>query len=139
MVDFYKDSLIGYGYYAQLEKIYPNSSKAFFFFFLICLTPKDEDLKSNKMCGKTNSVFSQMIFRSPLLLLCCLITKFCILAITRVPVYFFVFWLCHRACGILVPRPGVEPTSSAVGVCSLNYWTTREPPDNDMFRDSEIL
>ena len=82
--------------------------------------------KINKMCGKTNSVFSQMIFRSPLLLLCCLITNFCILAITRVPVHFFVFWLCHRACGILVPRPGIEPMSSAVGVWSLNYWTTRE-------------
>lgn len=55
-------------YYAQLEKSYPNPAKAFFF-FLICLTPEEEDLKSKNVRGKTNSVFSQMFFRSPFLLL----------------------------------------------------------------------
>ena len=32
------------------------------------------------------------------------------------------------ACGILVPRPGVEPVPAAVEVRSLNHWTAREVP-----------
>ena len=32
------------------------------------------------------------------------------------------------ACGILVPRPGIEPTLPALGAASLNHWTTREVP-----------
>ena len=28
--------------------------------------------------------------------------------------FFFFFWLCHRACRILVPRPGINPP----GPCS---------------------
>ena len=32
------------------------------------------------------------------------------------------------ACGILVPRPGIEPTSPAVEVWILNQWTTKEVP-----------
>ena len=35
-------------------------------------------------------------------------------------------WLCHMACGILVPRPGIEPTPLALHACSLNHWTARE-------------
>ena len=34
------------------------------------------------------------------------------------------------ASGILVPRPGVEPTSPAPEVRSLNHWTTRDVPIN---------
>ena len=30
------------------------------------------------------------------------------------------------ACGTLVPRPGMEPTLPAVGVWSLNPWTSKE-------------
>ena len=30
--------------------------------------------------------------------------------------------------GILVPRPGIEPTLPALGALSLNHWTTREDP-----------
>ena len=30
------------------------------------------------------------------------------------------------ACGILVPRPGMEPTSPAVEVWNLSHWTARE-------------
>ena len=33
-----------------------------------------------------------------------------------------------RACGILVPRPGIQPRPSALGAQSLNRWTTREVP-----------
>ena len=36
------------------------------------------------------------------------------------------FGLCHPMCGILVPRPGVEPLPTAVGAPSLNPWTVRE-------------
>ena len=35
---------------------------------------------------------------------------------------------CHLACGILVPRPGIEPGPSAVKTWSPNHWTTREFP-----------
>ena len=39
-----------------------------------------------------------------------------------------LFWPCHVACGILVPRPGMEPIPPAVEVRSLNHWTAREVP-----------
>ena len=32
------------------------------------------------------------------------------------------------ACGILVPRPGIEPGPLAVAARSLNHWTDREFP-----------
>ena len=32
------------------------------------------------------------------------------------------------ACGILVPRPGIEPRPSAVKAHSINHWTAREFP-----------
>ena len=38
----------------------------------------------------------------------------------------FVFFSC-KACGILVPQSGIEPTSPACG--SLNHWTAREVPN----------
>ena len=39
---------------------------------------------------------------------------------------YFFFWLCHMACGILVPQPGIEPAPSAVQVWRPNHWTARE-------------
>ena len=36
--------------------------------------------------------------------------------------------LCHAACGIFVPQPGVKPRPSAVKAQSPNHWTTREFP-----------
>ena len=41
---------------------------------------------------------------------------------------FFSFWPCPTACGILVPRPGIEPVPPAVEARSLNHWTAREVP-----------
>ena len=41
---------------------------------------------------------------------------------------FFFFLLCHRACRILVPQPGIKPMPSAVEAQSLNHWTIREVP-----------
>ena len=38
----------------------------------------------------------------------------------------FLFWPCHEACGILVPRPGIEPLSPALEVQTVNHWTIRE-------------
>ena len=43
-------------------------------------------------------------------------------------ILFFIFWSHHAACGILVPRPGIEPASPALEAQSLNQWTTREDP-----------
>ena len=40
----------------------------------------------------------------------------------------FLFSFGHVACGILVPRPGIEPRPSAVRAQSPNHWTTREFP-----------
>ena len=45
----------------------------------------------------------------------------------------FIFWVFfggphHAACGILVPRPGIEPRPSAVKARSPNHWNTREFP-----------
>ena len=41
---------------------------------------------------------------------------------------FFFFFFGRTACGILVPRPGIEPAPPAVEAQSLNRWTTREFP-----------
>ena len=32
-------------------------------------------------------------------------------------------------CGILIPRPGIEPELPALEKQSLNHWTTREVPE----------
>ena len=40
----------------------------------------------------------------------------------------FIFWLCCRACRILVPQPGIEPGPSAMKAWSPNHWTSREFP-----------
>ena len=41
---------------------------------------------------------------------------------------------CRAACGILVPRPGIEPVPPAVEAWSLNHWTAREVPEFLMFQ-----
>ena len=41
---------------------------------------------------------------------------------------FLIFRLHRSACGILVPRPGIEPTPPAVEAWNLNHWTAREVP-----------
>ena len=38
----------------------------------------------------------------------------------------FFFWLHHTAYGILLPRPGIEPVSTALEAWSLNHWLARE-------------
>ena len=40
-----------------------------------------------------------------------------------------LFWSHCVVCRILVPQPGIQPVSPAVGARSPNYWTTREVPD----------
>ena len=44
--------------------------------------------------------------------------------------FFFTFWPHRAACGILVPRPGIEPAPSAVEVQSPNHWTARKVPQS---------
>ena len=46
------------------------------------------------------------------------------------------FWPLLKACGILVPQPGMEPTPPAVEaleVLSLNHWTALEVPKHSVF------
>ena len=38
------------------------------------------------------------------------------------------FW--PRACGILVPQPGIKPTPAALELQSLNHWSARKIPRN---------
>ena len=45
----------------------------------------------------------------------------------------FLFWPCRTACGVLVPRPGIEPVPPALEVCGLNRWTTSEVPTMAVF------
>ena len=45
---------------------------------------------------------------------------------TFLPNQGFFFWLCHRACGILVPWPGIETMPSSVEAQNHNHWTARE-------------
>ena len=42
--------------------------------------------------------------------------------------FFFSFWPRSEACGILVPRPGIEPGPIALKAPSPNHWTAREFP-----------
>ena len=44
------------------------------------------------------------------------------------PILFIFFKLCHMACKILVPQPGIEPEHTAVKTPSPSHWTTREVP-----------
>ena len=46
-------------------------------------------------------------------------------------IYLFLrllFWPRRMACGILVPRPGIEPMPPAMQAWSPNHWTAREDP-----------
>ena len=49
--------------------------------------------------------------------------------------FFFFFLLPCAACGILVPRPGIEPTLPALEAWSANHWTAREVPGCRFFDD----
>lgn len=40
--------------------------------------------------------------------------------------HFFCFWLLNMACGILVPRLGIEPVSRVVEAWSLNHGTAMD-------------
>ena len=40
-----------------------------------------------------------------------------------------IMWLCSPAFGILIPRPGIEPGSTAMKVPSFNHCTTRDSLD----------
>ena len=35
-------------------------------------------------------------------------------------------YICHLACGILVPLAGIEPRSPSLEVQNPNYWTAKE-------------
>ena len=43
------------------------------------------------------------------------------------------FWLCHTACKILAPQPGIEPVLPAVEAWSPNHWKAREIPSKWYF------
>ena len=55
---------------------------------------------------------------------CCTTVPRCLLPFF----FFFLIYLHHAACGILVPRPGMETLYPALGVQSLNHWTASEVP-----------
>ena len=44
-------------------------------------------------------------------------------------IFFFFFWLCRMACGILVSQPGIKPACAPCSEApSANHWTTKEDP-----------
>ena len=47
--------------------------------------------------------------------------------------FFFSFWPCCMACGILVPQTGIEYIPSAMKTWSLSHCTTREFPRKVFF------
>ena len=55
---------------------------------------------------------------------CCVCVSVC-LSVWKV---FFFFGPSCATCGILVPRPGMEPLPPALGAQSLKHWTAREIP-----------
>ena len=50
--------------------------------------------------------------------------------------FFISFYFGCVACGILVPRPGIEPRPSVVRAQSPNRWTEREFPGYLFLEDS---
>ena len=40
-------------------------------------------------------------------------------------IYLFLSFGRTVSCGILLPQPGIDPASPALGAWSLNHWTTR--------------
>ena len=42
--------------------------------------------------------------------------------------FFLSLWQHYIPCGLSVPQPGIELTSPALEVRSLNHWTSREVP-----------
>jgi len=54
------------------------------------------------------------------------------------PSFFFFFWPCNEACGILVRTPGIEPLPSIYEERSLNQWTAGEVPTVCLFTFSSV-
>ena len=55
-------------------------------------------------------------------------------------VWYSVFsFFGFRACGILVPWPGIEPMPPAVDAQSLNHWTAREVPASESLQKKKSL
>ena len=42
------------------------------------------------------------------------------------PSLYLFFWLCHEASGILISKPGIEPSAPALEVRNLNHWVAKE-------------
>ena len=64
-------------------------------------------------------VFELLFISTSLLLLC----KGCVDDFNFI---FYVFWLHHVVCGILVPQPRMEPVPPALEAYDLNRWASRE-------------
>ena len=56
---------------------------------------------------------------------------FFLLLLSKIFIYLFYLVALGLSCGRwdLAPWPGNEPKPPALGVCSLNHWTTREVPE----------
>jgi len=74
-----------------------------------CLLQFELIIHFSKVTVTTGQIGDQLAFA--------IIQKYCLL---------IYFWLCHIACGTLVPWPGIKPVSPAVEMCSPNHWTVKE-------------
>ena len=48
----------------------------------------------------------------------------------KVRILFFIFWLYHTVCRILVPNQGLNLGPSLMSAPSPNHWTPREFPES---------
>ena len=48
-------------------------------------------------------------------------------------IFILFFWLCHKACKILVPQAGIKPTPTVVKVWGPKHFTIREFPSISNF------
>ena len=48
---------------------------------------------------------------------------------TYLSIDLFIYWLRAAACGILDPRPGIEPMPSAVEAYNPTHWPASDFPD----------
>ena len=55
------------------------------------------------------------------------------------PLFLGVWCLRRTACGILVPRPGIEAGPSAVKAPSPNHWPAREFPTLPLFKKKKFI
>ena len=115
-----------------------NGVRLPFIVILICISLMVSDAELPFMCVLAIWIFSFVrclikiltIFHWHLPLSVCVILYFTRCSLFKKIIFFF--WPHHTTRGILVPWPGIQPGTLAVGVQSPSHWTAREFPWNSL-------